>query len=371
MITRRGFIVSGTAVGGGLLLGYGYKALDDGDAANKFAAQGETATPFNAWLKITSEGKIICGIHRAEMGQGIITTLAMLLAEELDADWDDVGFEFVPVDRDYFNFGMLKNGQPLGDPNASWAAATGTWAIREAFHALGMSMTIASSSTIDAWDSLRPAGASARHMLLSAAARVWGKDVALLRTEKSHVYDTSTKLKLSYGELAELAGKESPPSTLELKDKKDYKLVGHNPPRLDTPIKVNGSARFGLDVQLPNMLYATVVHNPVVGTRVVSFNRNGADKMPGVHGIVEAGAPGYVRAVAVVAESSWQALQAAKQITFTDTAPGKLVSTDNLTKEYTEYLKQEPRVIFFDTDTDTDTAAESVNNEAAGKLVTA
>jgi isoquinoline 1-oxidoreductase beta subunit len=123
MLSRRGFILSGAAVSGGLVLGYGYVALDDGDAAIKFAAAGERASPLNAWLKISDVGTVTCGIHRAEMGQGITTTLAMLLVEELDADWDDVRFEFVPVDRDYFNFGMLLNGQPLGDPEASWRAA--------------------------------------------------------------------------------------------------------------------------------------------------------------------------------------------------------------------------------------------------------
>ena len=135
MLSRRGFILSGAAVGGGLIIGYGFVALDDGDAAKKFAAAGQQAFPLNAWLKIAADGTVTCGIHRAEMGQGITTTLAMLLVEELDADWSDVRFEFAPVDRDYFNFGMLLNGQPLGDQKASWRAATGTWAIREAFHA--------------------------------------------------------------------------------------------------------------------------------------------------------------------------------------------------------------------------------------------
>ena len=352
MLTRRGLILTGTAVGGGLLLGYGYSALDDGDAARKFAATGEEATPLNAWLKIAPDGRIICGIHRAEMGQGITTTLAMLLAEELDADWNDVGFEFVPVDRDYFNFGMLLNGQPLGDPNASWAAATGTWAIREAFRAIGMSMTIASSSTIDAWDTLRPAGAAARAMLLAAAARVWNTDVDTLRTEKSTVIDTVTNRRLSYGDLAERAGQESPPSSVTLKDQADYTLVGANLPRLDTPAKVTGRARFGMDVQLPDMLYATIVHSPVAGTPIASFAANGAETLPGVQAIVEAGAPGFVRAVAVVANTSWQALQAAKKITVMPEATKPLVDSDNLFTEYEDLLDQAAPVIFTDTATD-------------------
>ena len=110
MLSRRGFIVSGAAVGGGLILAYGWSSLDDGDAAEKFAAMGEPGAPLNAWLKISPDNTITCAIHRAEMGQGVTTSLAMLLAEELDADWANIRFEFAPVDLDYYNFGMLLRG---------------------------------------------------------------------------------------------------------------------------------------------------------------------------------------------------------------------------------------------------------------------
>jgi isoquinoline 1-oxidoreductase beta subunit len=374
MLSRRGFILSGAAVGGGLVIGYGYVALDDGDAAKKFAAAGQQAFPLNGWLKISADGTVTCGIHRAEMGQGITTTIAMLLAEELDADWNDVRFEFVPVDRDYFNFGMLLNGQPLGDPNASWGAATGTWAIREAFHALGMSMTIASSSTVDAWDTLRPAGAAARQMLLNAAARKWNIDSSALRTEQGYVYDDVNQRKLSYGELAEQASQESPPASVALKDPADYRLIGHNPPRLDTPMKVDGSAQFGIDIQLPNMLYATVAHSPVVGTNVAGFISNGAEAMPGVHSIVKAGAPGLERAVAVIAESSWQALQAAEKVTVTPApASSELVNSDALRTRYRELLESAAPVIFSDTAAtdDNKTAFDELLLNSSEKLVTA
>jgi len=364
MVTRRGIILTGAALGGGLVLGYGFTALDDGDVVRKFGDAGDkAATPLNAWLKISADGKIICGIHRAEMGQSIVTTLAMLLAEELDADWQDVDFEFTPVDRDYFNFGMLLRGQPLGDPSASWAAATGTWAIRQFFRANGMSMTIASSSTVDAWDTLRPAGASARYMLLAAAARIWKTDVDMLTTEKSYVINSATNERLSYGELAEQAAKETPPSSITLKDHREYNLVGRNPPRLDTPAKVTGTATFGMDVQLPNMLFATVVHSPIAGTRVQSYDSNGAEDLPGVEAVVEAGAEGAIRAVAVVAENSWQALKAAKQISVTPAVPTTPVDSGELAREYEELLRQNPTVVF--TDTAADAAGLEKEDESA------
>ena len=375
MLSRRGFIVSGAAVGGGLVIGYGYLALDDGDAAQKFAASGRRAIPMNAWLKIAPDGAVTCGIHRAEMGQGITTTLAMLLVEELDADWADVRFEFVPVDRDYFNFGMLLNGQPLGDPKASWRAATGTWAIRQAFHALGMSMTISSSSTIDAWDTLRPAGAAARQMLLAAAARQWNVPADKLRTSNSYVIDAANNRRFSYGELAEQAGMQAPPSAVQLKNPADYTLIGHNPPRLDAPMKADGSAEFGMDVRLPGMLYATVVHSPVAGSQVASFDGNGAHTMPGVQAIVKAGAPGLERAVAVVAQDSWQALQAAKKVTVTPLrTDASLVNSVELAKQYRAMLDTPDPVIFRDTvaaadeDADFDTVMADLANRT---LVTA
>lgn len=349
MLTRRGLILSGAAISGGLIIGYGYIALDDGDATDKFATQGDNANALNAWLKITPEGEVICGIHRAEMGQGITTTLAMLLAEELDADWSKVRFEFTPVDRDYYNFGMLLNGQPLGDPNASWSAATGTWAIRQVFHALGMAMTIASSSTVDAWDTLRPAGAAARQMLLQAAAREWAVPIDTLRTEQGFVIDPANDRRLGYGELAEAASRETPPDAVTLKDAADYSLVGHNPPRLDAPMKVNGSARFGLDVRLPDMLYAAVVHSPVAGSNVASFAAGAATDMPGVHGVYAAGAPGFVRAVAVVADNSWQALQAAREVSITPEAAEKLADSATLLDDYRRMLATKKPVYFTDT----------------------
>ncbi len=362
MLSRRGFILTGAAVGGGLIVGYGYLALDDGDAAQKFAAQGQPATPLNAWLKITPDGTVICGIHRAEMGQSITTTLAMLLAEELDADWGKVSFEFAPIDRDYYNFGMLLNGQPLGDPTASWAAATGTWAIRQVFHALGMSMTISSSSTIDAWDTLRPAGAAARQMLLVAAAKQWQVPADGLRSERGFIIDDAHERRLSYGELAERAAREAPPSSISLKVAEQYALIGSNPPRLDAPAKTTGAAKFGIDVRLPGMLHAAVIHSPVAGTRVAAFDAERATAMPGVISVVKAGAPGFERAVAVVAEDSWQALQAAATVSVTPDFAGGTVSSAPLDGRYQRLLDDAEAVVFTDTKAD----AEEENSGAGG-----
>ena len=176
------------------------------------------------------------------MGQGVSTSLPMMLAEEMDADWSMVCYEFAPVDKDYFNFGIVGRGRPFGDTEENFWAAAGTWALRRVFHVMGLSMTISSSSIIDAYDTLRPAGAAARAMLIAAAARKWNLPKDILKTENGWVIDERSGQRASYGELAEAAGRERPPSELPLKDPKDYRIVGTNIPRLDVPAKVNGSA---------------------------------------------------------------------------------------------------------------------------------
>ncbi|ARN75740.1 hypothetical protein BST96_17480 [Oceanicoccus sagamiensis] len=333
------------AASGGLFLGISYQQLDDGDAAEKFASSGKQAIPFNAWLKISTDGTITVGIHRAEMGQGVVTSLASMLAEELDADWQSVDFEFTPVDRDYFNFGMMKGGQPFGDPSSNIGTGAGTWLVREVFHTMGLSITIGSSSIIDAWDTLRPAGARARDMLLSAAAKRWGVAKDQLKTEAGFVINPATNLKLSYGELAEAAATEKPPSKPTLKSPADFRLIGKNPSRLDDIVKVTGQASYGLDVELPDMLYATVVHSPIAGSLVDTFSSPPIKELSGVKAIFPVGKPAAETAVAVAAENSWLALQAAKTVEVTAKPPIDGIR-DSLTIDYRKQLNDPEPVIF-------------------------
>jgi len=336
-------MLSGAAAGGGLILAYGAWRLDDGDAAQKFAAAGRPAFPLNAWIKIDPDGDITCAIHRAEMGQGITTGIAQLLIEELDGEWSRARFEFSPVDRDYYNFGILEDGRPFGDPDASWWAGTGTWAMRQVMHAVGLSLTVASTSTIDAWDTVRPAGAAARQMLIAAAARRWQCSPGELRTEPGVVIDAAGGRQADYGALAEAAARETPPAKPPLKAPDKYRIVGRNVPRLDIPMKVAGSAEYASDVVLPDMLYAAIVHSPVIGTRMASFDAGAAERLPGVERIVPAGND----AVAVVASNTWAALQAAQRVRV-EPEPMDTVDTDELGAHYFSLLDTRERVIIRD-----------------------
>jgi isoquinoline 1-oxidoreductase beta subunit len=198
-LSRRGFIITGLAAGGGLALVYGARRLDDGDATARFASSSPGSAGLNAWIKIAPDSTVTFAVHRAEMGQGVTTSLPMILAEEMDADWSRVEYEFALVDRDYFNFGMVRHGRPFGEIEGRYWAGVKTSLMRRMFHISGVSMTLSSTSIIDAHDSLRPAGAAARAMLVAAAARRWGTDADGLETERSRVVNPATGLSLYYG----------------------------------------------------------------------------------------------------------------------------------------------------------------------------
>ncbi len=310
-ISRRTVLVSALAAGGGLAVWYVGRHLDDGDATGKFAATTPGSVGLNAWVKIDRDGNVTCGVHRAEMGQGVSTALPMMLAEELDVDWERVRFEFTPVDRDYYNFGVLLRGRPLGDTAGRPVAQMTERLIRGAFHVLGTSMTLSSTSIVDAWDTLRPAGAAARALLLAAAARRWGVPIAGLETLRGQVVDAGSGRNTSYGELAADAARERVPDDVRPKDPAAYRLVGTSPPRLDIPEKVTGTARFGIDTVAAGMLFATVRHSPLLGTRIAGVDNSAeVSGMPGVEGVVRLGD----RAVAVVAQNTWSAMRGAARL---------------------------------------------------------
>ena len=361
-VTRRQFLITGLAVGGGLAIGYGLNRLDDGDAAQKFVASTPDSVALNAWIKIAPSGEITFAVHRTEMGQGVSTSLPMMLAEEMDADWSLVRYEFAPVDKDYFNFGIVGRGRPFGDTSESRWAAAGTWALRRVFHVMGLSMTISSSSIIDAYDTLRPAGATARAMLIAAAAKKWSLPKDTLKTEHGWVIDENSGRRASYGELAEAAAQERPPSDPPLKDPEDYRIVGTNIPRLDVPAKVDGSAVFGIDITFPNMLYATVKHAPVFGSKIRSYNPDRALARPGVEKVIRVGD----NTIAVIARSTWQAMEAAADldVRFTN-GPPEPADSDTLFDVYQKALDDpNPSVFRDDGNTEAALATAHVRLEA-------
>ncbi|HVY04940.1 MAG TPA: molybdopterin cofactor-binding domain-containing protein [Burkholderiales bacterium] len=263
---RRDFLRASGALSGGFIL-----EISLSGASFAAPARGIPAT-INAWIRIGSDNSITFVCARSESGQGVYTSLSMLIAEELEVDVNAVKVEFAPVAPVY--------GNAL----------------------LGAQMTGASTSVREAWDKLRTAGAAARMMLVAAAAQSWNVDVAQCRTANGSVFGPGKK-KATYGQLAAAAARMPVPENIALKPASSFKTIG-NPKqkRLDTPAKVKGQAQFGIDVQVPGMLYAAVAMAPAIGARVASFDDARARAVPGVKAIVQ-----YGRGIAVVADSWWQA----------------------------------------------------------------
>src|SRR5881296_358895 len=206
-------------------------------AARVDAAEGEFAP--NAWLRVGTDGIVTLTVDKSEMGQGSQTGLAMILAEELEADWSTVRLG------------------PMPENPAGWSRTMRT----------GGSNAIRSS-----WEPLRKAGARAREMLVAAAAQTWNVDRATCRAEKGAVMHVPSGRRLSYGTLVARAATLPVPKDVPLKEPKDFRLLGTRVTRLDTPGKVDGSALFGIDVKVPGMLIASIERSPVLGGRVKRFD---------------------------------------------------------------------------------------------------
>jgi isoquinoline 1-oxidoreductase beta subunit len=294
---RRGFLRSGAAAIGGLLIGCYLPerrrlAADTAVAGNKL----------NAWVLVGNDDIVTLYIHKAEMGQGTVTSLSMLLAEELECDWSKIRTEFPGVDRAYGGF----------------QGVVGSQSIRSSYI------------------SLRQAGASAREMLVAAAAQKWGVDRSACRAEKSTVVNTATNARLTYGSLAEAAAKLPAPANVALKDPSEFKIVGKSRKRLDTPGKVDGSIVFGIDVRLPNMLYAVVERCPVFGGTVASFDDTKAKATPGVKSVVK-----ISNGVAVIADSTWAAMEGRRKLVVTfDEGKVAANSTPGITKSFADAVAQ-------------------------------
>lgn len=262
--TRRGFLKSGTGA-----------ALTIGFALPLAAGRLEAATPVvfapNAWLRLTADGTVTVMCGSAEMGQGVLTAIPMMLAEELDADWKKVRVMQAPVDKAYDNpmFGMQATG---------------------------------GSTTVRAhWEPLRKAGAAAREMLVAAAAAQWKVPASECRTEAGQVIHTSGR-KLAYGALVPAATKLAVPAEPRLKDPKDFRLLGKRINRLDTPGKINGTAKFGIDAQVPGMLVAVMARAPQPGAKPLKVDDAKAKAVKGVRQIIT-----IPHGVAVLADGYWAA----------------------------------------------------------------
>jgi isoquinoline 1-oxidoreductase beta subunit len=311
-LDRRDFLKAGVAVGGGLVLGF--RAPLPGRAEG--AKEGPTPYDPGPWVRIAPDESVTIVVNKSEMGQGVYTSLAMLIAEELEVEWSKIRVESAPVAAVY--------------NHTQW----------------GVQGTGGSTSIHSSWEQMRKIGATARTMLIAAAALEWDVVIWSCRAEKGAVIHPASGKRLSYGSLAEKAAKLPVPREVSLKAPQDFTVIGTSKPRLDTPEKVQGTAMFGIDVQVPEMLIALVERPPVFGGKVKSFDASKAAAVPGVKEVVQT-----PRGVAVVAEGFWSATQGRDALEVVwDEGPGAELSTEDLRKQYTGLAKQPGAVARLDGD---------------------
>ena len=325
--SRRDFLkVSGT-VAGGLALGF---YLPQGPRVAQAAASHSP----NAWIKIGTDNQVTILVARSEMGQDVYTSMPMLVAEELNVDLSKVNVDFAPPAEVYIN--ALLGGQITGG----------------------------STSVRDAWEKLRKAGASARMMLVAAAADNWGVDASECSAKNGMVMGPGRK-KATYGKLAEKAASMEVPKEVALKPASEWKYIGNTKlKRLDTQMKVTGTAGFGIDTKVPGMLYAAVQMAPQQGGKVANYDDSRAKKMPGVKAIVQ-----YSRGVAVVADSYWNAKKAKDLLVVNyDAGPNAGLNMTNMWEGF-ERAAVEPGAVFREAgDVDAGMANASKTLEATYKL---
>jgi isoquinoline 1-oxidoreductase beta subunit len=305
-VSRRDFLRTGLLAGGGLVLGLHLPALADSSKSSNEAG------PFtlNAFVRVGADDSVTVVVNHSEMGQGPYTSVPMIVAEELDADWTKVRFEAAPVAAVYNHT------------------------------VYGIQMTGGSSSTWTEWERVRKAGATARAMLITAAAADWKVEPATCSTEPGYVVHAASGRRVPYGKLAEKAAALKAPENVKLKDPKEFRIVGKPTKRLDTPDKVNGKAIFGLDIQLPGMLVALVARPPVFGGKVQRFNADKARAVPGVKQVLQ-----IPRGIAVVAEGFWSAKKGREALEIVwDDGPHATLDSRTQLEQYAELAKK-PGVI--------------------------
>jgi isoquinoline 1-oxidoreductase beta subunit len=294
--TRRDFLKTSAAVSGGLVIAFAVP----GAKRFAFAEPAASTEPFvpNAFLRIGNDDTITVLLAHSEMGQGIWTTLPMLIAEELDADWSTIKVEHAPANPVYAH--LVYGIQATGGSTTTWSE----------------------------FQRYREAGAMARSLLVEAASQRFGVPVSACRTENGVVIAGETRAR--YGALADAAAQLTAPESVTLKDPKDWKIIGKPTKRLDTPEKITGRATFGMDVQFEGLLTAVVARSPVFGGTVKSFDATKAKAVPGVRDVVQ-----VPSGVAVVADHFWAARRGRSALEVEwDLGPGATLDSDELRDEY-------------------------------------
>jgi isoquinoline 1-oxidoreductase subunit beta len=315
---RRTWLLAGSGVAGALLVGWGALPPRSRLGPAALLADGD-GIALNGWLRIGGDGAVQLAMPRSEMGQGVHTALAMLVAEELDVPLPSVQLIDAGHDAIYGNVSMFVAALPVQPEDSEPGAETrtvraGRWVVAKLARELGINATGGSTSIADLWQPLRWAAASARAQLLGAASLQWKQPVDELVVESGVVRHDASGARAPYAEFAKAAAR-TPPGDVRLKPRSAWQLIGTAAPRTDVRAKSDGSARFGIDVRLPEMLYAVVRHAPALGGSAGAVDDREAMALPGVERVVRLGSyAGSTPALAVVGRSTWHAKRGAEAL---------------------------------------------------------
>jgi len=333
--SRREFLRTGVTGGAALIVGFRLSARAfSGQAAEQ---EKKTPSPFDAWVRITPDNRVTLILGKSEMGQGIMTALPMILAEELCVDWKSVKVEQAPTNPKIYDLGTGGSGSVAGS-----------------------------------WLPLRRAGAAAREMLIAAAAQKWEVGADTCKAVDGQVVHGNPKRYLSYGELVETAAKLPIPNfnTVPLKNSDDFTLVGHDTRRYEAREKASGRAIFGIDSRVPGMLYAVVARCPVFGGKVASFDATKAKAVPGVRDVIAFETSGRgastTGGIAVLAVNSWAAMQGRKALEVKwDLGPAARESSAGLHEQFLANAAKPGKIVRNDGDADAVLASSPKKIEAA------
>jgi len=299
-INRRHFLKIGITAGGGLILGMEYLASCSPSGSNAPAAM----QTLNAFIKIGTDGLVTIMAPNPEIGQGVKTSLPMIVAEELDVDWKNVIIEQAALDTDKY----------------TRQVAGGSGSVRSS------------------WDPFRQAGATGRQMLVNAAADKWKVDPNTCTTEAGMVHHKDSGKKISYGDLVEKAATMPVPKDVKLKDPKAFKIIGTRIGNYDTKAIITGKQKYGIDTKREGMLYATIIRPPAFGQALESFNQDAARKYQGIKDVVT-----FDNKIAVLGRSTWEVMQAARSIKPVWKDDGTLESTADYKANFNKTLEQLPK----------------------------
>lgn len=309
-INRRAFLKLSSFTGAALTIGFYFPALAEESAIITAETADHMGIALNAFISIDKTGKVSILNHRAEMGQGAFQSVPQMIAEELEVSLDQVSISFAPGHQSKY----------------------------------GSQGTGGSSTVRSAYKHLLRTGATAREMLIEAAAKKWGVQAAACYALQGEVIHRPTNKKIAYGELVEEAAKLTPPKNVALKERKNYTIIGKPLPRQDTPQKVNGKAEFGLDKKLPGLLYAVVERSPYFLGKVKSYDDSAVKSMPGVKHVIKVQMPVFDttrEGIAIIADNTWAAMQARKALKVEwDTTGFEHLDTAGLYNRMKEDLKK-------------------------------